>query len=132
MKLFQIEEPEGAPDPDAPGVAVGIHLAPTARVALSIGGNAEVLGVAEGTPGEVMAALRERSEKLLARPVTHCVIASDLPDEAAVRAAAEAAGVVVLSIVTAAAARQAADQAASPEAAAFGAARLAEDAAPAA
>ena len=50
VKLFQIEEPDGSPpDPDAPGVAVGIHLGGAhAEVAVAVGGNAELLTDREG------------------------------------------------------------------------------------
>jgi hypothetical protein len=139
MKLFQIEEPEGAPlSVDGPGAAVGIELAAdSAAVAIALGGNAELLPGAAGEPrletaGQgleaVLLALRARAEKQLARPVTHAVIATD--DGRASRplaAAAEAAGLAVLRVVTRIAAAGG-DPAA--DAAALGAARIAEDLAP--
>jgi molecular chaperone DnaK (HSP70) len=138
MKLFQIEEPEGAP-PSAsePGAAVGIDLAAdSAAVAIALGGNAEVL---PDTTGErrldttrqaldaVLLALRTRAEKQLARPVTHAVIATEGRAAADVTAAAEAAGLAVLRIVVR---REAAGRDTAVDAAALGAARIAEDLAP--
>jgi molecular chaperone DnaK (HSP70) len=138
MKLFQIEEPEGAP-PSAgePGAAVGIDLAAdSAAVAIALGGNADVL---PDTTGErrldttrqaldaVLLALRTRAEKQLARPVTHAVIATEDRAAADVTAAAEAAGLAVLRIV---ARHEAAGGDTAVDAAALGAARIAEDLAP--
>ncbi len=141
MKLFQIEEPEGAPlSADGPGAAVGIDLAGDwAAVAIAVGGNAEILPGPDGawrlqTAGQNLAALllalRSRAEKQLARPVTHAVIATDgETGGAALEAAAKAAGLVILRIVT----RQSAGgNRPGADAAALGAANLAEDLAPAA
>jgi len=136
MKLFQIEEPEGAPlSADGPGAAVGIDLAAlSAAVAIALGGNAEILPGADGerrlaTDGQalevVLLALRARAEKQLARPVTHAVIATpDGRDGAALAAAAKAAGLTVLRVVTQ---RAAAGGDRGADAAALGAARIAED-----
>ena len=91
MKLFQIEEPDGAPvDPDAPGAAIGIDVgAAEAEVAVAVGGNAVVLADREGfeqnlpVPSAMAAAAewqrlfegaRLRAERVLAQPVTHAVI----------------------------------------------------------
>ena len=120
MKLFQIEEPDGAPaDPSAPGAAIGIDAGSAAvEVAFSVGGNAVVLGDREGferalavpdaTAGEaqwqeLFEAARIRAERALARPVGHAVVVfgaladADLPDK--LREAAEAAGLTVLRLV---------------------------------
>ena len=109
MKLFQIEEPDGAPvDADAPGVAVGIDIAPgnVGRVAIAVGGNAEILPDGDGTRTlsralhrDLLLALRGRAEKQLARPVTHAVIAVDEADAAAIAAAAVATGIIVLGVI---------------------------------
>jgi len=140
MKLFQIEEPEGAPlAADGPGAAVGIDLAAlSAAVAIALGGNAEILPGADGarrltTDGQaldtVLLALRERAEKQLARPVTHAVIATpDGRDGAAVEKAAKAVGLTVLRVVTQ---RAAAGGDYGTDAVALGAARIAEDLSPA-
>jgi hypothetical protein len=106
LKLFQIEEPDGLPDAgDGLGMAVGIALSREhgAAVAAAIGGNAELLVPPEppgidGAPSEaaladLLADLRARTERLLARPVTHAVIrldGIDLTDAAVLRAAAKA------------------------------------------
>ncbi|HEV2263394.1 MAG TPA: hypothetical protein VGR79_02555 [Stellaceae bacterium] len=140
MKLFQIEEPEGAPlSADSPGAAVGIDLAAlSAAVAIALGGNAEILPGADGerrlaTNGQpldaVLLALRARAEKQLARPVTHAVIATpDGRDGAALAAAVKAAGLTILRVVTQ---RAAAGRDSGADAAALGAARIAEDLSPA-
>jgi len=140
MKLFQIEEPEGAPlSAEGPGAVVGIDLAATsAAVAIALGGNAEILPGADGerrlaTAGlaldAVLLALRARAEKQLARPVTHAVIATlDGHGGAALEAAAKAAGLAVLRVV---ALRTAAGNDRGADAAALGAARIAEDLSPA-
>jgi len=87
VKLFQIEEPDGAPaDPSAPGAAIGIDVGgATAEVAFSVGGNAVVLGDREGferaltVPDataeevqwrELFESARLRAERALARPVS--------------------------------------------------------------
>jgi Ethanolamine utilization protein EutJ (predicted chaperonin) len=150
MKLFQIEEPEGAPPrSDEPGAAVGIELslAAGAAVAVAVGGNAEILPGADGAArlpmatvrrgdgawdsfalGRVLLALRVRAEKALARPVTHAVIAAAATadaDRATLAAAAEAAGLRVLRVMDVAAA--AALARGSADAAPLGAAIQAED-----
>ncbi|MDE2229056.1 MAG: hypothetical protein KGL11_08460 [Alphaproteobacteria bacterium] len=139
MKLFQIEEPEGAPlSAEGSGAAVGIDLAAdSAAVAIALGGNAEILTGANGeqrldvtgqAPAEVLLALRARAEKQLARPVTHAVIAiEDTVGAAALAAAAQSAGFSILRVVTR---REAAAKDAGKDAVALGAARLAEDLAP--
>ena len=140
MKLFQIEEPEGAPLwADGPGAAVGIDLATlSAAVAIALGGNAEILPGADGarwlsTDGQaldvVLLALRARAEKQLARPVTHAVIATpDGRSGAALATAAKAAGLAVLRVITQ---RAAAGADTGTDAAVLGAARIAEDLSPA-
>ena len=113
LKLFQIEEPEGAPEAaDGFGMAVGIELSRHgASLAAAIGGNAEWLIAPE--PGGIMAApgepalaellrgLRAAAEKALARPVTHAVIRLDngieIADVVLLRAAA-AADIALLGI----------------------------------
>ena len=120
MKLFQIEEPDGSPpDPDAPGVAIGIDLGPArAEVAVAVGGNAVVLADRDGfaldlavppasAPAdawrELFEGARLRAERALAQPVTHVVIALAAPPEPPVaerlRAAAAAAGLTVLDLL---------------------------------
>jgi hypothetical protein len=91
MKLFQIEEPDGAPvDPSAPGAAIGIDTSGVeAQVGFSVGGNAVVLFDREGfertlpVPAattataewqELFEMAKVRAERALARPVTHAVI----------------------------------------------------------
>ena len=139
MKLFQIEEPDGPVDADAPGVAVGIDIAPgnVGRVAIAVGGNAEILPDGDGTRTlslalhrDLLLALRGRAEKQLARPVTHAVIAVDEADAAAIAAAAVATGIVVLGVIPRADAAALAGGAAGEEAAVLGAAMRAEDLAP--
>ena len=149
MKLFQIEEPEGAPlTSDGPGAAVGIELALAAgaAVAVAVGGNAEILPGPDGTLrlpvtglrsgaadwdraalGRLLLALRERAEKTLARPVTHAVVALASPDDAAraaLAAAAEHAGLGLLRVIDIA---EAAALARGADAAVLGAALRAED-----
>jgi hypothetical protein len=113
IKLFQIEEPDGAPDAeDGLGMAVGIELsrAGGASVAASVGGNAELLvrpepggiggTLTEATLVDLLRDLRSLAEKTVARPVTHAVIrleGFDLADAAVLRAAA-AAGLALLGI----------------------------------
>jgi molecular chaperone DnaK (HSP70) len=151
MKLFQIEEPEGAPlTADGPGAAVGIALAPEAgAVAVAMGGNAEILPGRDGerqlrlsgavaadgrvdlvVAGALLLGLRERAEKQLARPVTHAVIAAPPLDAASrglVEEAARTAGLTVLRFLDRAAAAALAKGAPAGEAAALGAALQAED-----
>jgi len=105
LKLFQIEEPDGVPDPaDGLGMAVGIELSRGGiAVAASAGGNAELLvrpepgsldpDLTEVALSDLLRDLRALSEKALARPVTHAVIriaGFDLTDDAVVRAGAKA------------------------------------------
>lgn len=119
MKLFQIEEPDGTPaDPTAPGAAIGIDAGSAeAEVAISVGGNAVVLGDREGferalaVPDataeevqwqELFAAARLRAERALARPVSHAVVVvgalTDADGSNKLREAAEAAGLTVLRL----------------------------------
>ena len=121
MKLFQIEEPEGGPaDPNAPGAAIGIDAGDArAEVAFSVGGNALVLEDREGfelvlpVPAsgagvaawqEVFEGARIRAERVLARPVTHAVIALATKPEAGAETqlltAAERAGLTVLRLLS--------------------------------
>ena len=120
MKLFQIEEPDGSPaDPDAAGMAVGIHIGGAqAEVAVAVGGNAAILRDRDGfeidlltpplnDPPESWRSLFEgarlRAERALARPVTHAVLAapSNLQPAAVERlaGAARAAGLDVLRVL---------------------------------
>jgi hypothetical protein len=144
MKLFQIEEPDGALlDSDGPGASVGIGIVAgsVGRVAIAVGGNAEILPDADGSRTLVMSArehapelllgLRGRAEKQLARPVTHAVIAADEGDRAALERAAPEAGLAILRFVALAEAAALAKDAAPEEAAVLGAAIAAEDLAPA-
>jgi len=133
MKLFQIEEPDGSPAEAAegPGAAVGIDLA--GAVAFAVGGNAEILRGREGSEGalpealaERLGALKARAERSLARPVTHAVIAAEAAD-AALPAAAEAAGLTVLRLMLRKDAAALAAGASPQEAAALGAAICAEE-----
>jgi len=122
MKLFQIEEPDGAPaDPDMPGAAIGLDASSAlAEIAFAIGGNAVILADREGferelpvpasdAAAETWRALFEgarlRGERALARPVTHAVVAlAAAPDRVlAVRLhqAAMTAGLDLLDIVAA-------------------------------
>jgi len=137
VKLFQIEEPEGAAlEADGIGLSVGIHLAGDAAVAIAVGGNAEILGRTERRqPKETLLELRSAAEKILARPVTHAVIAAAGLDDDLRRLlddAAGAAGLTLLSLTTSADAARKAPDPGLPDAAALGAAILAEDLAPAA
>jgi hypothetical protein len=145
MKLFQIEEPDGAPSADAPGIALGIELssAKGAAVAVSVGGNAELLADADGARrlaatrlGDeaaltaLLLLLRERAEKTLARPATHAVVALDAGDAAArplVERAAAAAGLVLLGLLASSEAAALAQGAAAADAPVLGAAIKAED-----
>jgi hypothetical protein len=144
VRLFQIEEPEGGPaDPAAPGAAIGVDASGReAIVAMSVGGNAVVLGDRAGlgmalpVPGpsdeaaewqSLFEGARVRAERALSRPVTHAVVVIDggLGEATAgkISAAAEKAGLVVLRLVAQR------DIAADP-APAISAAILAEDLAP--
>jgi hypothetical protein len=114
VKLFQIEEPDGTPlEAEGPGAAVGIVLGEgAAAVAIAIGGNAEFLAqLPLGDLAETLLQLRAQAEKVLARPVTHAVIASDAAVDPA------SAGLVLLRLVPG-------------NVGALGAACLAEDLAP--
>ncbi len=150
MKLFQIEEPDGAPlESDGPGAAVGIDVGAgnTGRVAVALGGNAEILPDADGNTSftlvrertssatkavtALLLELRSRAEKQLARPVTHAVIAADeKSDRAAIEEAATAAGLVILRLMTHVEAASLAKGAKPENAAVLGAAIAAEDLAP--
>jgi Hsp70 protein len=155
MKLFQIEEPDGAPGlAEGPGAAVGIDIdeALGGAVAVAVGGNAEILpgldgerrlpapglrradGTWDGAAlGALLLLLRGRAEKQLARPVTHAVVAAALLDAAGRRAvedAAAAAGLALLYVVTRDAAAARANGAPAGEEAVLGAALEAEDRAP--
>jgi hypothetical protein len=144
VKLFQIEEPDGSPgDPDAPGIAVGIHIGgAVAEVAVAIGGNAMMLRDRDGfesdlptpplnDPPEAWQSLFEgarlRAERALARPVTHAVLAvpANLQPAAVERLvqSARAAGLDVLRVVGQ-------DDIPAGEVPAIAAAVLAEDLAP--
>jgi hypothetical protein len=112
LKLYQIEEPDGAGDAgDGIGLAVGIELsrARGAMVAASVGGNAETVVPSEGAltialTVEAMAGLlrelRSAAEKTMARPVTHAVIRIDglALSDAVMLPAAAAAGLAVMGI----------------------------------
>jgi coenzyme F420-reducing hydrogenase alpha subunit len=126
IKLFQIEEPDGAPDAeDGLGMAVGIELsrAGGASVAAAVGGNAEYLvrpepggiggALTEKSLADLLSDLRSLAEKAVARPVTHAVIrldGFDLGDHAVLRAAAKA-DIALLGIVRAGTALDAAIEA---------------------
>lgn len=119
MKLFQIEEPDGAPvDPGMPGAAIGIDVSgPQAVVAMAVGGNAVVLADREGlaldltvpapsaaTPRwqELFEKARLRAERALARPVTHAVVAVAAGESAfreRLQQAMAAAGLAALRLV---------------------------------
>ena len=154
MKLFQIEEPEGALLPaDGPGASVGIDLSPGgSAVAVSLGGNAEILPDGDGAqrldPQGVfiadegidakaltthLLALRARAEKQLAGPVTHAVIAAPSLDAASHQAIVKAsvvAGLELLALYTRDEAVSFAKVQISADAACLGAAIRAEDEAP--
>jgi hypothetical protein len=144
VKLFQIEEPDGSPaDPDAPGMAVGIHIGGMqTEVAVAVGGNAAILRDREGfesdlptpplnDPPDTWQSLFEgarlRAERALARPVTHAVLAvpSNVQRAAVERLieAARAAGLDVLRVIGH-------DDIPAGEAPVLAAAALAEDVAP--
>jgi hypothetical protein len=144
VKLFQIEEPDGSPaDPNAPGLAIGIHFAGAqAEVAVAVGGNAMLLrdrdGFESGLPvpplndpieawQSLFEGARMRAERALGRPVTHAVLAvpANLQPAAAARlvAAAQMAGIGVLRLLGQ-------DEVPPGEAPVLAAAILAEDLAP--
>jgi hypothetical protein len=151
MKLFQIEEPDGTPqDADGPGAAVGIDLAGDGgAVAIAVGGNAEILPGSDGARflaavllaggrfeaaavAQLLLDLRARAERQLARPVTHAVIAATAQDDDArtlIIAAAQASGLQLLRLIDRQEAAARAGSVPAAEAAALGAAILAEDAA---
>jgi len=152
MKLFQIEEPDGAPvDSDEPGAAVGIEVAGDGgAVAVAVGGNAEILPGSDGerrlaaslllagggfeasAVAKLLLALRARAEQQLARPVTHAVIAATARDDRArglIAQAAQAAGLQLLRLIDRAEAAARAGRVPAADAAVLGAAILAEDAA---
>ncbi len=123
--LFQIEEPDGSPlAAEGPGAAIGIDLSGLlGRIAVSVGGNAELLAVADPpataplrdrdggyrleTLAAALLALRAVAERALARPVTHAAIIlaepADAVAEAVLAAAAAASGLVVTRRLPAAA-----------------------------
>jgi molecular chaperone DnaK (HSP70) len=144
MKLFQIEEPDGAPaNPGAPGIAIGIDIGgEAAAVAVAVGGNAAVLADRDGfalnlavpTPDagtaewqRLLEGARLRAERALAQPATHAVLAVAAPPDRnfaeRLYVAGAAAGLTVLRILAPA------DMAAGAAPAAA-AATLAEDLAP--
>ena len=148
MKLFQIEEPDGAAvDPDAPGVAVGIDLSGVqAEVAVAVGGNALVLHDRDGFERDLPVPLANgpngawqlllegaklRAERALGQPVTHAVMVVAVGPEPGVATqlltAAEAAGLTLLRIVSRDTLRSESDPAELPV---LAAAILAEDLAP--
>jgi hypothetical protein len=145
MKLFQIEEPDGTPlESDGPGTAVGIELSPGkgAAVAVAVGGNAALIHGADGTvriamprldDAKALAALllqlRERTEKALARPVTHAVVVLEAgaAARAALAAATAAAGLALLRVMASEAAAALARGANPADAPLLGAAMQAED-----
>ncbi|HTT81472.1 MAG TPA: hypothetical protein VMF86_17525 [Stellaceae bacterium] len=143
MKLFQIEEPDGAPaDPDLAGVAIGIDIGGAqAAVAVAVGGNALVLADRDGfaldlavpapnaAPEEwqkLFEGARLRAERALAQPATHAVVVA-APTGRAFAArlhnAAGAAGLTLLRVLAPA-------DIAAGAAPALVAATLAEDLAP--
>jgi hypothetical protein len=152
MKLFQIEEPDGAiGEAEGPGAAVGIDIDARSggAVAVALGGNAEILPGDDGArrleaAGAIHAdgrfdetalvalllGLRARAERQLARPVTHAVIAARTGDDAVLARAAAAAGLGLLRLIERDAAARRAGTAAPMDAAALGAALEAEDLAP--
>src|SRR5215813_3775234 len=153
MILFQIEEPDGSPlSAEGPGAAIGIDLTDAeARVAIAVGGNAELLRAGDGEPGPATAPLRDAkglflatptsaallalrgiAERALARPVTHAVVAVAAPLDDAVRAsladAAAASDVAILRVLDRSEALALGGNA--PQGAALGAAIAAEELAP--
>jgi hypothetical protein len=151
--LFQIEEPDGSPLDEAAGsgVAVGIDLSgPHGLVAVSVGGNAEILHARDGATGPETAGLRDgagrfvpaataaavlalriQAERALARPVTHAVIAvAGVLDREARTSLADSAGageLVLMRVLTGAEAEALAAGAPPSHAAALGAAVAAEE-----
>ncbi|MGH6988863.1 MAG: hypothetical protein ACREFD_00935 [Stellaceae bacterium] len=112
LKLYQIEEPDGAPaDAGGIGLAVGIELSRLrgVTVAVAVGGNAELVVVPEAPfmdelmeqdLAALLIELRGLTEKTVARPVTHAVIRLEgfaLADAAVLQAAA-AADIAVMGI----------------------------------
>jgi hypothetical protein len=105
VKLFQIEEPDGSPHEESgPGLAIAVEaLGGTLRVAVSVGGNAEILTnrggesriPAPADPAELLLAARAHAEKALARPVTHAAVVAPAELAKPIAAAGVAAGVVV-------------------------------------
>jgi hypothetical protein len=145
VKLFQIEEPDGAPtDPDMPGIAIGVDVCGAqAEVAVAVGGNAVVIADRDGFALDLtvpapaasseawqllLEGARLRAERVLARPATHAVVAVPAPPDAdfaaRLHAASGAAGLSLLRII----ARD--EIGAEEEAPALFAAVLAEDLAP--
>jgi hypothetical protein len=120
VKLFQIEEPDGGfPDPDLPGTAIGVDASgAVAEAAFAVGGNAVVLNDDDGfvrvlpVPGPAAPAadwralfegIKLRAERVLARPVTHAVVALGAPPPSGMAdvllAAAAEAGIGILRVV---------------------------------
>jgi hypothetical protein len=131
MKLFQIEEPDGSPTEESgPGLAIAVEVAAgTLRVAVSLGGNAEILRNSDGLervlapsdPAELLLTARAHAEKALARPVTHAVVVAALEAAERLRGAGGAAGLAVTDVLPPGA------PGSDPDAALLAAARLAED-----
>jgi hypothetical protein len=140
VKLFQIEEPDGCPaEANLPGAAIGVDAtAAVAEAAFAVGGNAvmlhdraeftAILPVPAATAPEaawraLFERVRQRAERLLARPVTHAVVVLAAPPvgaAAVLRAAAAAAGIEILRLPTTA-------ELSAEDGPALAAARLAED-----
>jgi hypothetical protein len=122
VKLFQIEEPDGAPaDANLPAVAIGVDASGAiAEAAFSVGGNAVmlsdreefalVLRVPETTETvdewrALFEGVRLRAERMLGRPVTHAAVVLAAPPAGAaetLRAAAAEAGIEILHLASAA------------------------------
>jgi hypothetical protein len=106
MKLFQIEEPDGSPGEESgAGLAIALEVADGGfRVAVAVGGNAEILKDREGNarvaapddPKELLLAARAHAEKALARPATHLLLVAEPAVAERLAAAAPAAGLVLL------------------------------------
>jgi molecular chaperone DnaK (HSP70) len=138
MMLFQIEEPDGSPldEPTGPGASVGVDLTgATGRVAIAVGGNAEMLASRDPPERETAAAailllLRGLAERALGRPVTHAVVVVPPLGESARQAlttAAAAGGITVTRLLAPDEAAALAPGAAPDFAALYGAAIAAED-----